>query len=322
MREASSLLILSSVSSATARKYSGLQRTFKGFCQTLNLIAVPAEEATLVNFLTYLKLGRNLGPTTIRGYLSAIRHLHVINGVPDPLLNRPRLSLVRAAATKGGAISPARTPISFETLHAIHAKAILAPSYEATLFTACCFVAFFGFLRVSEFAAADRPSSKAGLLAEHVSFSSQWVQLLLLDTKADREKKGVRVVIAKRATNPCAVRWLAAYCRARPTTAEAFPLFVTEDGSPMRQSWFRVRLKRMVESLGLPGVFNTHSLRIGAATEAAAAGFSGHEIQKLGRWASRAFLTYIRPSAKAQANLNLRFSLPLTRPDKKTPAKK
>ena len=99
MREASSLLILSSVSSATARKYSGLQRTFKGFCQTLNLIAVPAEEATLVNFLTYLKLGRNLGPTTIRGYLSAIRHLHVINGVPDPLLNRPRLSLVRAAAT-------------------------------------------------------------------------------------------------------------------------------------------------------------------------------------------------------------------------------
>ena len=78
----------------------------------------------------------------------------------------------------------------------------------------------------------------------------------------------------------------------------------------MRQSWFRDRLKRMVESLGLPGVFNTHSLRIGAATEAAAAGFSGHEIQKLGRWASRAFLTYIRPSTKAQANLNLRFSPP------------
>ena len=197
------------MSRATARKYSGLQRTFKGFCQTLNLTVVPATEATLVSFLTYLKLRRNLGPTSIRGYLSAIRHLHVINGLPDPLLDRPRLALIRAAATKGEAMTPARTPISFETLGAIHARAIHAPSYEATLLIACCFVAFFGFLRVSEFAAADRPCIKAGLLIEHVHLSSKWVQLLLLDTKTDREKKGVRVVIAKRATNPCAVRWLA-----------------------------------------------------------------------------------------------------------------
>ena len=136
------------MSRATARKYSGLQRTFKGFCQTLNLTVVPATEATLVSYLTYLKLGRNLGPTSIRSYLSAIRHLHVINGLPDPLLDRPRLALIRAAATKGGAVTPARTPISFETLILIHAR-VIHPRH-----TACCFVAFFGFLRVSEFAAA------------------------------------------------------------------------------------------------------------------------------------------------------------------------
>ena len=65
LREASSLLILSSVSGATARKYSDLQRTFKGFCQTLSLIAVPADKATLVSFLTYLKLGRNLVPIDV-----------------------------------------------------------------------------------------------------------------------------------------------------------------------------------------------------------------------------------------------------------------
>ena len=83
----------------------------------------------------------------------------------------------------------ARTTISFETLSAIHAKAVSAPSYEATLFTACCFVAFFGFLRVREFSVAYKPCAKAGLLVEHVSSSNRWVQLTLLDTKADRGKR-------------------------------------------------------------------------------------------------------------------------------------
>lgn len=40
--------------------------------------------------------------------------------------------------------------------------------------------------------------------------------------------------------------------------------------------------------------FNSHSLRMGAATVAAARGLEDNLIQTLGRWESSAFLRYVR----------------------------
>ena len=312
LQEAASLLALSSVTPQTAKRYGSQQNLYLGFCKTLGFLAVPADSTTLSSFIAYLKLGRAVSASTIRGYLAAVRHLHIINNFPDPSADKPKLALVRSAATKGGSVAPSRVPITFDTLLAMHNQALSSPSFSSTLLTACCFTAFFGFLRVSEFASAEKANSKPGLKPAHVSFSQQWVQLLLLDTKTDKSKRGVRVTIAKRPLPPCPVKWLAEYCRIRPLTPDSSPLFVHNDGSPMSQTWFRGALKDLCSSLGLSGNVNTHSLRIGAATDAAASGMSDFEIQRLGRWRSQAFMVYVKPSPSRQAKLNLKFSMPLS----------
>ncbi|KAL5469062.1 hypothetical protein EMCRGX_G030254 [Ephydatia muelleri] len=75
---------------------------------------------------------------------------------------------------------------------------------------------------------------------------------------------------------------------------------------PLTAKKFRAILRFHLKSLGFnPSLFNTHSLRIGAATAAAKAGMSSSTIMELGRRRSAAFHSYVRhhpahPSAAAQ----------------------
>ena len=306
-------LTLSGVAESTAEKYAGLQRTFIEFCNLLGVLAVPAEEDTLVKFLAYLKSVRGLAANSIGPYMAAVRHLHIINGQLDPSLNRPRVSLIRSAVTRGGSSrSDERLPLLFSDLLKFHQIALADPGYDSILFTAGCFMAYFGFLRISEFAAPDPKSSKPGRRVCDVAFKETWVELTLWDTKADKNPRGVKIALAKRPEGPGPVRWLAEFIRRRPLSSGSALLFLHEDGSPMQKTWFRATLKEWCGRVGLEGNRNAHSLRIGAATDAAAQGLTEGEIQRLGRWKSRAFMRYVRPSMVRQAALNLKFSPPLS----------
>ena len=59
---------------------------------------------------------------------------------------------------------------------------------------------------------------------------------------------------------------------------------------------FRTAFKSLVAELKLDKqCYNTHSLRIGAATSASLSNMLDTHIQLLGRWRSNAFQRYIRP---------------------------
>jgi len=63
---------------------------------------------------------------------------------------------------------------------------------------------------------------------------------------------------------------------------------------------FNLAIKKVAKVCGLPPHrFSTHSLRIGGASILAAAGVPDYVIQKMGRWKSLAFLTYIRMAKSA-----------------------
>ncbi|KAL5509660.1 hypothetical protein EMCRGX_G005062 [Ephydatia muelleri] len=71
--------------------------------------------------------------------------------------------------------------------------------------------------------------------------------------------------------------------------------FDPSDGRPLTSKSFRSTFLSLVERCGYnPAQYNTHSLRIGAATAAARAGLPTETIQKLGRWRSSAYQTYTR----------------------------
>ena len=284
-----------------------MQNSFLGTCRSWGLQALPADERTLLRYVAFLKLGKNLAGATIKVHLSAIRHLHLFNGFQDPLLFRPRLALLRQAMNKQGSGPDKRRPVTVEMLREWVARVKSYPSFDNILFLAGALIAFFGLLRISEFAAPEKGDGKRGLRLQDIKFRGRWVELAIWDSKTDTTREGLSVVLARRDDLLCPVTWLANFIVLRPRGAKSGQLFVRGDGRPMTRGWFRDRLKRECAGTGVTGNVNTHSLRIGGASAAAAAGLADVEIQRLGRWKSGAFLRYIRPSPANQAHLNLKI---------------
>ena len=78
------------------------------------------------------------------------------------------------------------------------------------------------------------------------------------------------------------------------------PLFCHDDGSPVRVSELRAAIKQWMEALGLdPAMFGAHSLRIGGATAALAAGVPPSLIRIMGRWSSDVYEIYCRMSEQS-----------------------
>ena len=91
----------------------------------------------------------------------------------------------------------------------------------------------------------------------------------------------------------CPVNNLAKYLSLRPNSSG--PLFIFRDASPVTRPHYANAIKLCTSMLGLDQVYyNTHSVRIGRATDLAIAGVDHETIKTTGRWSSSAYLKYIR----------------------------
>ena len=69
-----------------------------------------------------------------------------------------------------------------------------------------------------------------------------------------------------------------------PINYDEEPLFIFRDGSVVKPTHVRSLLKKILRSLNLdPTLYDTHSLRIGRATDLAKYGYSVEYIKRLGR---------------------------------------
>ncbi|KAF5341496.1 hypothetical protein D9757_008250 [Collybiopsis confluens] len=123
-----------------------------------------------------------------------------------------------------------------------------------------------------------------------------YVRLTLPESKTDPFRKGVSILIAAVPHSPfCAVTALKNLFSIHLLPSSS-PLFAMTDGRPMSRSFFVSTLKSQIEAVGIDSTgYSGHSFCRGAATSAAAAGYSDYEIQLLGRWRSDAYIT-VRPS--------------------------
>ncbi|CAG8658298.1 36850_t:CDS:2, partial [Racocetra persica] len=84
------------------------------------------------------------------------------------------------------------------------------------------------------------------------------------------------------------------YLKIRPEKDGESPLFVSRQGKKVSVSAVGSIVKRFAEHVGLNGRFTAHSLRIGGATAAMAAGISLTQIRAIGGWDSKAVMLYLR----------------------------
>ena len=234
-------------------------------------------------------------------YLAAISHLHHSNGFWSPVTGNPRLKLAlrglqrKQAAGSGSAM---RHPLTMKMLKdlskSLHSKKSLS-THDRLMMQAALSVAFFGFLRVSEFT-TNRKAMRRGrfLTRKDVLLTTDELKLNIKYSKTDQLGNGSSISMGLTGDVCCPVLTMKSYlkcCHAKPGA----PLFHFASGRPLSSQRLRSTLRSLLRRIGYdPRNFNTHSFRIGAATAAARAGLPTETIKQLGRWRSNAYSVYVR----------------------------
>ena len=277
----------------TRSTYSAGQLRFQSFCHSIQATCMPTSEATLILFATYLA-SEKISHATIKVYLAAIRNTHVSAGLHSHFHQQltPRLQLILKGIKKTQAISqPAKTrlPITLNIMKNIKSMLSSQPnSYLHIMIWAACCLAFFGFLRVSEFTV---PGDNQFDESCHLSFNSisidsrdnpNQLKVHIKQSKTDPFRRGVNIYLGATSDTICPVRGILPYLVLRGN--HPGPLFIFKDGKGLTRHRFSTALNNILLQLNLDKQqYNTHSFRIGAATSARQANIPDSYIKMLGR---------------------------------------
>ena len=123
--------------------------------------------------------------------------------------------------------------------------------------------------------------------------SPSWLYVLIKQSKMDRFRQRVTLVLGKTGKVLCPVASMMAFLATRGN--EGGPLFRFEDGTYLTRAHFVKELKRALVGGDIDAEkYRGHSFRIGAATTAAEKGIEDSVIQTLGRWKSTDYLLYVK----------------------------
>ena len=195
---------------------------------------LPASEGTLIYFASYL--ARTVKHSTIKLYLSAVRNLHISCGHGNPLQGKLLLhKVLRGILRYQGRSRILRQPVTPRVLAAI--QPILRTwlgEWDFTMIWAAFTLAFFAFLRCSEFTypGTNQFRPRFDLSTDCVSFhpslaSPQQMFVFLKASKTDVYRQGHTLVIACSPSPVCAVTAMRNYfLAARPCR----PLFSFQSG--------------------------------------------------------------------------------------------
>ena len=247
---------------------------------------------------------QGLAIQSIKTYVAAVKHENVASGNPD-LVQTPRLRQVLQGAHRlQGSLRKscprARLPISLHLLKQLKvAWSGHLQEFKWCALWAATTLCFFGFFRSGEITI---PTLVAFNSSIHLSWgdvavdsieSPTCARIHLKRSKCDQMGKGVDIYVGTTGDELCPVTALLAYIAKRGTTLGAF--FLSEPGTPLTKGSFVVGVREGLHLLGVDErLYAGHSFRIGAATTAAQVGMEESLIQKLGRWNSAAFLSYVR----------------------------
>ena len=312
-------LASNSLAPSTKRVYASGQKRYLAFCEISSLSPFPLAEDQLCSFVAHLA-EEGLQHSSVKGYLSAIRHLQILGGMGDPfvaswpLLEYTLKGLKLQQARRKSLRSKTRlpiTPIIMRQLREVWEMESSQPD-KIMLWAACC-TCFFGFLRSGE---VTVPSQKDYDPEAHLSegdvaldslSSPTVVRVHIKTSKTDPFCKGVFVFLGITGNELCPVSAMSAYLAIRGRSPG--PFFRFQSGVPLSRE---LLVKHVRAALRVKGVddskYSGHSFRIGAATTAAAVGVEDSMIKTLGRWESAAYLAYVRIPRERLAAVSARLA--------------
>ena len=291
------------------KTYSSGMRQFYSFCSQKGLTPTfPIPEDIFIDFSVHM--GRSVQHSTIKNYLSAIKHYHSSHGYALDLSAFLRLQLIlRGIKRSQGVNSKIRRPITLHILnlfyHLLNVK--FTTNKDSIMVWAAMTLAFFGFLRIGELTCDSNFNPECHLTISDLVFmpksSPIYMLVRLKVSKTDPFRKGQTVVIGRANSKLCPISAMLAYIESRTPLPNSGPLFTFQSGSFLTRGKFTSETRDLLSKGGLDSSeFAGHSFRIGAATTAASANLPPWLIKVLGQWSSDCFERYIKtpPSVLAQ----------------------
>ena len=299
---------------STRTSYMSKFRGFLHYCADRDREPLPASTSTVVGYILWEQQRAMLTPPSLDKYLSAIKAVHVVAGLPDPLahyLVRLARSGFRAGALeRAGSLRPQRLPLPASWLLAVVDFGLATPDVYLRIQAAGLALAYMLF---------NRPGAAACIRAQDLQFTDAALEAQLVDFKmalrTGRERHTFSVPLngADKADRPMLLvrRVLEAhYAAHRHPTAMLF----ADPAAPPAQRRFHLaarvtgrwltRLREVVPlRTPLGGVYQGHSVRKGAASEAYALGVPVAVIAELlGHVSTQTSLqSYIRTRWRASA---------------------
>jgi len=248
--------------------------------------------------------------STVKHYLSAIKHYHSTHGYelnPSAFL---RLQLILHGIKQSqGVNSKTWRPITLHVLnlfnHLLNVK--YTTNKDSFKVWAAMTLAFFGFLRIEELTCDSHFNPERDLTFSDLVFmlksSAKYMLVRLKVSKTDPFRKGQTIVIGKANSHLCPLSAMLAYLESRTPFPTTGCLFTFQSGSFLTRGRLTSETRLLLSKGGLASSeLAGHGFRIGTATTAASANLPPWLIKVLGRWSCDCFERYIRtpPSVLAQ----------------------
>lgn len=295
-----------SIAPSTKQTYNSGEKQYINFIQLyrpsgLSETLFPASEEVLIQFIVYL--AKTIKYSSIKNYLSAVRHLHVRNGFELDLKKFLRLQMVLKGIKRSqGSGKKIRLPITIHHLQLFY-YFLAIPStanHDSLMLWAAMTLAFFGFLRLGELTCNTKFSKDLHLTYENISFfpnehTPQYISVYIKASKTDPFRAGQSIIIGKTGLAVCPVTAMGKFLSVRRNSPG--PLFRYLSGKPLTKASLTAETRSLLSMAGFNCAhYAGHSYRIGAATTAAAANVPSWLIKVLGRWSSDCFERYVKVS--------------------------
>jgi len=286
-----------SLSENTHRSYQRAWGRFQSFMNnTLDRHPCPAQSHDVGLYVTHLhSLG--LTATSIRTHLSAIAFYHKIDDHKNPT-DSFLIQKLLISYSKSDQPPSVRLPIQSTLLHKIISSIDGSTSspYEIYLLTAIFSTMYHGALRIGEVCKSQRTKHTLQLSQINVkTYRGKQYMSISFITHKHSQSRPPKAKIHGTSGQHCPVTIMQRYLHHRGKAKG--PLFITKGGRPVSRSLIKEALDQQLQILGYNSLlYNTHSFRIGKATDMAKAGCTATQISLAGRWKSSAYQRYIKLS--------------------------
>jgi len=274
-------------------------------------LKLPVDESTILGFIHWLAFSRGLKATSISGYLSGVRNLHIIKGAPEPKIRTEIVAMVLEgkknmdAAERLRGPQHERQPVTLDIMKLLKAQ---IKKWEATYknkLTAwlICTLLFHAACRGGELLC--RTSSTfdptVNLLRKDICLvegqgtaGAAVLQLKLKNPKECKDNRAIIVDIFESGSQICPVQAYKKWDRSTTGEDMDMPAFTWDNGRPVTTNAMNNLLKGWLDEYLPNHRISVHSFRTGTASLMGELGYSDKDIQAVGRWSSRAFENYIK----------------------------